>query len=37
MPSTFVIDQQGTIQLIEYGYSAGDEDKLAQKLAELVK
>jgi len=37
MPSTFVIDPQGNIQLIEYGYSAGDEDKLAQKLSELVK
>ncbi len=37
MPSTFVIDPQGNIQLIEYGYNAGDEDKLAAKLADLVK
>ena len=37
MPSTFVIDPQGTIQLIEYGYNAGDEDKLAAKLGELIK
>jgi peroxiredoxin len=37
MPSTFVIDPQGTIQLIEYGYSAGDEDKLAAKLSDLIK
>jgi thiol-disulfide isomerase/thioredoxin len=37
MPSTFVIDPQGNIQLIEYGYNAGDEDKLAAKLADLIK
>ncbi|HEY3807743.1 MAG TPA: TlpA disulfide reductase family protein [Kofleriaceae bacterium] len=37
MPSTFVIDPQGTIQLIEYGYNAGDEDKLASKLHDLIK
>ena len=37
MPSTFVIDPQGTIQLVEYGYNAGDEDKLAQKLSDLLK
>jgi thiol-disulfide isomerase/thioredoxin len=37
MPSTFVIDPQGTIQLIEYGYNAGDEDKLAAKLGDLIK
>ena len=37
MPSTFVIDPHGVIQLIEYGYNAGDEDKLATKLAQLVK
>ena len=37
MPSTFVVDPQGTIQLVEYGYSAGDEDKLVAKLHELIK
>jgi peroxiredoxin len=37
MPSTFVIDPQGVIQLVEYGYNAGDEDKLAATLATLVK
>ena len=37
MPSTFVVDPQGTIQLIEYGYNAGDEDKLAAKLNDLIK
>jgi peroxiredoxin len=37
MPSTFVIDPQGVVQLVEYGYVAGDEDKLATKLADLIK
>ena len=37
MPSTFVIDPKGTIQLVEYGYNKGDEDKLAAELAELTK
>jgi thiol-disulfide isomerase/thioredoxin len=37
MPSTFVIDPQGNIQLIEYGYNVGDEDKLAAKLSDLIK
>ena len=37
MPSTFVVDPQGIVQLVEYGYTAGDEDKLAAKLADLIK
>ncbi len=37
MPSTFVIDPKGTIQLVEYGYNKGDEEKLAAALAELTK
>jgi len=37
MPSTFVIDPQGVVQLVEYGYHNGDENKLAQTLAELTK
>jgi thiol-disulfide isomerase/thioredoxin len=37
MPSTFVIDPQGIVRLVEYGYHNGDEDKLVQTLAELTK
>jgi thiol-disulfide isomerase/thioredoxin len=37
MPSTFVIDPQGNIRLIEYGYNTGDEDKLSAKLSDLIK
>ena len=37
MPSTFVIDPQGVVQLVEYGYHNGDEDKLVQTLSDLVK
>jgi thiol-disulfide isomerase/thioredoxin len=37
MPSLFLMDPKGTIQLVEYGYNKGDEDKLATKLAELTK
>src|ERR1700754_3641070 len=32
MPSTFVIDPKGVIQLVQYGYDPGDETKLAAKL-----
>jgi cytochrome c biogenesis protein CcmG/thiol:disulfide interchange protein DsbE len=37
MPSTFVIDPQGVVRVVQYGYDKGDEDKLATKLAELTK
>jgi thiol-disulfide isomerase/thioredoxin len=37
MPSTFVIDPTGVVRVVQYGYDKGDEDKLAAKLAELVK
>src|SRR6476646_6252260 len=37
MPSTFVIDPEGTVRLVEYGYHQGDEDKLAQQLTELTR
>ena len=37
MPSLFVIDPKGTVQLVEYGYNKGDEDKLCAKLLELTK
>jgi len=37
MPSLFLIDPKGTVQLVEYGYNKGDEDKLATHLAELTK
>ena len=37
MPSTFVIDPQGVIQVVRYGYDSGDEDKLAATLSSLVK
>ena len=37
MPSTFVIDPQGVVRLVQYGYHAGEEDKLAQTLLELTK
>ncbi|HEY1558394.1 MAG TPA: TlpA disulfide reductase family protein [Kofleriaceae bacterium] len=37
MPSTFVIDPEGTVRLVEYGYHPGDEDQLAKTLGELTK
>lgn len=37
MPSTFVIDPNGIIRLVHYGYEKGDEKKLAAKLDALVK
>jgi peroxiredoxin len=37
MPSTFVIDPKGVIRIVQYGYAAGDEDKLAAALTELTK
>jgi thiol-disulfide isomerase/thioredoxin len=37
MPSTFVVDPKGVIQLVQYGYSKGDEDQLATTLANLIK
>ncbi len=37
MPSTFVIDPQGVVRLVQYGYHAGEEDKLAQTLLDLTK
>jgi peroxiredoxin len=37
MPSTFVIDPEGTVRLIQYGYDKADDAKLAAKLAELTK
>ena len=37
MPSTFVIDPQGTVQVVEYGYHPGDEAKLLKTLQGLTK
>jgi thiol-disulfide isomerase/thioredoxin len=37
MPSTFVIDPEGVVRIVQYGYAKGDEDKLAAKLADMVK
>jgi thiol-disulfide isomerase/thioredoxin len=37
MPSTFVIDPKGNLQIVQYGYDKGDEDKLAAALDSLVK
>ena len=37
MPSTFVIDPQGVVRLVQYGYHQGDEDKLVKTLLELTK
>jgi thiol-disulfide isomerase/thioredoxin len=37
MPSTFVIDPQGVVRVVRYGYHQGDEDKLVQTLTELTK
>ena len=37
MPSTFVIDPQGVVRVVQYGYDKGDEDKLATALDSLVK
>jgi thiol-disulfide isomerase/thioredoxin len=37
MPSTFVIDPKGVVQIVQFGFTPGDEDKLAATLAELTK
>ena len=37
MPSTFVIDPEGVVRIVRYGYHVGEEDKLAKELADLVK
>jgi thiol-disulfide isomerase/thioredoxin len=37
MPSTFVIDPEGTVRIVRYGYKQGEEDKLAAELTELTK
>jgi thiol-disulfide isomerase/thioredoxin len=37
MPSTFVIDPDGVVRLVQYGYHNGDEDALAKTLGELIK
>jgi cytochrome c biogenesis protein CcmG, thiol:disulfide interchange protein DsbE len=37
MPSTFVIDPKGVVQLVQYGYDKGDEDKLIATLNDLIK
>jgi len=37
MPSMFVMDPKGTIQLVEYGFNKGDEDKLVTKLQSLTQ
>jgi len=37
MPSTFVIDPDGVVRFVAYGYTKGDEGKLASKLDGLVK
>ena len=37
MPSTFIIDPTGVVRVVQYGYTKGDEDKLAAKLADLTK
>ena len=37
MPSTFVIDPSGVVQVVQYGYNKGDEDKLAATLVGLTK
>ncbi|HUJ59179.1 MAG TPA: TlpA disulfide reductase family protein [Kofleriaceae bacterium] len=36
MPSTFVIDPEGTVRLVQYGYKAGDEDQLVKTLSDLI-
>jgi thiol-disulfide isomerase/thioredoxin len=37
MPSTFVIDPDGVVRYVHYGYDKGDEDKLAADLGKLIK
>ena len=37
MPSTFLIDPDGIVRHVQYGYDKGDEGKLAATLAELTK
>ena len=36
-PSTFVVDPNGLVRIVHKGYSSGDEDKMAQRIDELVK
>ncbi len=37
MPSTFVIDPEGIVRLVQYGYHVGEEDQLTKTLDEMVK
>ena len=37
MPSTFVIDPNGIVRMVHYGYEKGDEKKVAAKLDALLK
>jgi len=37
MPSTFVVDPQGVVRLVHYGYDKGCEEALSTQLAALVK
>ena len=37
MPSTFVIDPEGVVRIVQYGYHKGDEDKLLATLTDLTK
>jgi peroxiredoxin len=37
MPSTFVIDPDGVVRHVQFGFDKGDDDKLAQRLGELIK
>jgi thiol-disulfide isomerase/thioredoxin len=37
MPSTFVIDPQGIVRIVQFGYKKGDEAQLAATLAQLTK
>jgi thiol-disulfide isomerase/thioredoxin len=37
LPSTFVVDPQGILRVVRYGYDKGDEDKVAATLVELTR
>jgi thiol-disulfide isomerase/thioredoxin len=37
MPSTFLIDPDGVVRHIQFGFDKGDDDKLATKLDDLLK
>ncbi|MCB1154154.1 MAG: TlpA family protein disulfide reductase [Deltaproteobacteria bacterium] len=37
MPSTYVVDQEGTIRYVNEGYKPGDEDKIKEKIEALLK